>query len=175
MDSIIEDKHDQVRLEAYDDKGKEVNISNDGIDLETIEENNKIIVKGRSIIPKSLKEETSYLEVYPKVALTELDHFIQFSDVTPLQVRAARQDFVVGMKKINTKDKTVTYDFRINNGNNMNQDFTFYHNFARNEVTLVKESEEDIYRRLITLLKSLPKITYDLELPLILVKLMTSI
>lgn len=52
-----------------------------------MEENNKIIVKSRSSIPQSLKGEKlfSYLEVYPKVALTESDHFIQLSDV----VRAA--------------------------------------------------------------------------------------
>ena len=51
-----------------------------------MEENNKIIVKSRSIIPQSLKGEISFLEIYPKVALTESDHFIQLSDVTPLQV-----------------------------------------------------------------------------------------
>lgn len=145
----IEGKHDQVRLVAYDDHGKEINISNDGIDLEKIEENNKIIVKGRSIIPQSLKGKTSYLEVYPEVALTELDQFIQLNSATPIEIKAARQDFVVKMEKINTKDKTVTYDFQINNGNYMNKHFTFFSNFARNDVTLVKESEKDIYKEAI--------------------------
>ena len=50
------------------------------------------------------------------------------------------------MEKITTKDKTVTYDFQINNGITWTKIFTFYHNFARNEVTLVKESEKDIYK-----------------------------
>ena len=52
----IEGKHDQVRLEVFDDQGKEINISSDGIDLETVKENNRIMVKGRSIISQSIRE-----------------------------------------------------------------------------------------------------------------------
>ncbi|MGG3943946.1 DUF4179 domain-containing protein [Peribacillus psychrosaccharolyticus] len=145
----LEGKHDQVRLEAYDDQGKEINISSDGIDLETSEENDKVIVKGRSIIPQSLKEETGYIEVYPKVALSVPDYFIQLNDATPIEIKAERQDIIVGVEKITTGDKTVAYDFQINNGKYMNRDFTFFHDFARNDVTLVKESEKDIYKEAI--------------------------
>lgn len=66
----IEGKHNQVRLEAYDDQGKEIHISTDGIDLETSTKNDRIIVKGRSIIPQSIKGKTNYIKIHPKVALT---------------------------------------------------------------------------------------------------------
>ncbi|EPD53693.1 hypothetical protein HMPREF1210_00516 [Paenisporosarcina sp. HGH0030] len=143
----IQGKHDQVRLEAYDDQGKEINISIDGIDLETVKENNRIIVKGRSIIPQSIKGETSYIEVLPKVALSEPDHFIKLDEATPVEVNAERQDLAVGIENIIKTDKSITFDFQINNGNNMNQHFTVFSNFARNDVTLVKESEKEIYEK----------------------------
>ncbi|ELK48528.1 DUF4179 domain-containing protein [Halobacillus sp. BAB-2008] len=89
VDSIIEGKastainytasfpssevHNQVRLEAYDDRGREITISMDGIDLETKKENGRLVVKGRSIIPEEIRERTSYIEIYPKVALTGKD------------------------------------------------------------------------------------------------------
>jgi len=146
----IEGKHDQVRLEAYDDQGKEINIFMDGIDLKTIEKNNKIIVKGRSIIPQSLKGKTSYIVVHPKVALSsESDHFVKLIETTPVAINAARQDFTVEIENITVQDKTATFDFQINNGDYMNQDFLFYSNLARNDVILVKESEKDIYKEAI--------------------------
>lgn len=143
----LEGKHDQVRLEAYDDQGKEINISTDGIDLETIKENNRIIVKGRSIIPQSKKGETSYIEVRPKVALSEPDHFIRLDEATPVEVNAARQELAVEIEHITVQDKSITFDFQVNNGNNMEKHISFYENFARNDVTLVKESEKDIYQK----------------------------
>lgn len=142
----IQGKHDQVRLEAYDDQGREINISTDGIDLDTITENNKIVLKGRSIIPQSLKGDTNYIVVQPKVALSEPDYFIELNDATPIEINAARQDFVVGVENVSIKNKAVTLDFQINNGNYMSQDFSFYSDFARNDITLVKESEKDIYK-----------------------------
>lgn len=69
----IQEKHNQVRLEVYDDQGKEVFISTDGIDLETNAKSDRIIVKGRSIIPQSIKGKTNYIKIYPKVALTGED------------------------------------------------------------------------------------------------------
>lgn len=66
----IQGKHNQVRLEVYDDQGKEIFISTDGIDLETTTKNDRIIVKGRSIIPQSIKGKTNYIKISPKVALT---------------------------------------------------------------------------------------------------------
>ncbi|MFC4559598.1 DUF4179 domain-containing protein [Virgibacillus kekensis] len=142
----IEGKHDQVRLEVYDDQGKKINISTDGIDLETVEENNRIIVKGRSIIPRSIKEETSYIEVVPKVALSENDYFIRLDEAMPVEINAKRQDLAVEIKNIAVQDKSITFEFQINNGNNMDKDISFYENFASNDVSLVKESEKDIYK-----------------------------
>ncbi|MDI2588541.1 DUF4179 domain-containing protein [Psychrobacillus sp. NEAU-3TGS] len=143
----IEGKHDQVRLETYDDQGKEIAISIDGIDLETVKENNRIIVKGRSIIPQSVKGETSYIEVLPKVALSEPYHYIKLDEATPVEVNAERQDLAVGIENIIKTDKSVTFDFQINNGNYINQVFSFFSNFAHNDITLVKESEKDIYEK----------------------------
>jgi hypothetical protein len=143
----IEGKHDQVRLEAFDDHGNEINISTDGIDLETTKENNRMIVKGRSIIPQSIKKGTSYIEVFPKVALSEPDHFIKLAAATPVEIQAERQDLAVELENITVQDKKVTFDFQINQGNYMDQDFMFFSDFARNDVTLVKDSEKDIYKK----------------------------
>lgn len=66
----IQGKHNQVRLEVYDEQGKEIFISTDGIDLETTTKNDRIIVKGRSIIPQLIKGKTNYIKIHPKVALT---------------------------------------------------------------------------------------------------------
>jgi len=142
----LEGKHDQVRLEVYDDQGKEINISTDGIDLETVRENNKIIVKGRSIIPQSLEDNTSYIEVLPKVALSAPDQFIKLDETTPFEVKAGRQDLAVDIEDITVKGKSVSFAFQIKNGNNKNQDFSYFSNFARADITLVKESEKNIYK-----------------------------
>ncbi|WP_241494470.1 DUF4179 domain-containing protein [Bacillus coahuilensis] len=143
----IEGRQDQVRLEVYDEQGNEIHISSDGIDLETIEENNRMIVKGRSIIPKSIKEETSYIEVIPKVALSESDYFIRLDEATPVEVNSERQDLAVEIERISVKENSVTFNFQINNGNDKDEHFSLYENFARNDVTLVKDSEKDIYKK----------------------------
>ncbi|WP_227940208.1 DUF5643 domain-containing protein, partial [Alkalihalobacillus deserti] len=142
----IEGKHDQVRIEAYDDQGNEINISSDGIDLETVKKNNRIIVKGRSIIPQSIKGETSYIEVLPKVALSEPDRFIKLDEGTPVEINSERQDLAVEIENITVQDQNIIFDFQINNGNNMDLEFLFYSNIARNDVILVKETEKDIYQ-----------------------------
>lgn len=141
----LEGEQDQVRLEVYDDQGREIHISSDGIDLETLKENNRIIVKGRSIIPQAIKRETSYIEILPKVRLSEPDYFIRLDDVTPIKVNTERQNLAVEIEKINVLDKSITFDFQINNGDDLNQDFSFFSDFARNDIELVKESKKDIY------------------------------
>ncbi|WP_225434147.1 DUF4179 domain-containing protein [Peribacillus tepidiphilus] len=143
----IEGKHDQVRLEAYDDKGNEINISKDGIDLETIKENDEIIVKGRSIIPESLKGKTTYIEVHPKVVINEQDQFISLNEPTPVEIKASRQNLSVKIEKITVKDKSLIVDFQVNNGDKRDRSFTFFKDFARNDVILVKESEKEIYKQ----------------------------
>ncbi|MEH7131318.1 DUF4179 domain-containing protein [Neobacillus drentensis] len=141
-----EGKHDQVRLEAYDDKGNEIAISNDGIDLETIKVNDKIIVKGRSIIPESLKGNTSYIEVHPKVALSQPNQFVSLYEPTPVEIKANRQNLSVKIENITVKDKSFTADFQVNKGDKRNRSFMFFKDFARNDVILVKESEKEIYK-----------------------------
>ncbi|CAH0344640.1 DUF4179 domain-containing protein [Bacillus sp. CECT 9360] len=143
---LIEGKQDQVRLEAYDDTSNEINISQDGIDLETTKEKDKIIVKGRSIIPESLKGKTSYIEVHPKVALSQPDQFVSLNQPTPIEIKANRQRLSVEVENITVKDKSVTVDFQVNNGDKRNWNFMFFKDFARNDITLVKESEKEIYK-----------------------------
>lgn len=140
-------KHDSVELEVYDDQGNELNVSKGGIGLGSVEENNRIIFKERGIIPQSVNGETSYIEIVPKVRLDETDHFINLDQPTPVKVKADRQDLAVEIEDIIVKDKTVTFDYQINNGNNLDKHISFYEDFARNEVTLVKASEKDIYKK----------------------------
>lgn len=52
-----------------------------------------------------------------------------------------------GYVKHNHEVKSVTLDFQINNGNFMNQDFSFFSNFVYNDITVVKESEKEIYEK----------------------------
>ncbi|KOP81292.1 DUF4179 domain-containing protein [Cytobacillus solani] len=141
----IQGKHDQVRLEVYDDKGDEINISMDGIDLKTIEENDHIIVKGRSIIPQSVKGETKYLEVHPKVAINEQDQFVSLNASTPVEIKADRQNLAVTIEKITVNDHSLGVDFQVNYGDEMGRSFGFFKDFARNDVLFVKETEKDIY------------------------------
>ncbi|MCC5803857.1 DUF4179 domain-containing protein [Rossellomorea vietnamensis] len=138
-------KHDQVRLEVYDDKGNEMNLSMDGIDLETTKNGDQYIVKGRSIIPQSVKGETKYLEIHPKVALNIKDQFVPLNASTPVEVKAARQNLSVTIEDITVDDDTLAVDFQVNNGDKMNQDFSFFKDFAQHNVILVKETEKEIY------------------------------
>ncbi|MCR8850473.1 DUF4179 domain-containing protein [Rossellomorea sp. SC111] len=138
-------KHDQVGLEVYDDKGKEINISMDGIDLETTKNGDQYIVKGRSIIPQSVKGETKYLEIHPTVALNEKDQFFPLNVSTPAEVKAARQKLSVTIEDITVDDSTLAVDFQWNNGDAVNKDFSFFKDFAQHDVILVKESEKEIY------------------------------
>ncbi|TMU83440.1 DUF4179 domain-containing protein [Bacillus sp. BHET2] len=136
-------KHDQVRLEVYDNKGDEMNISMDGIDLETTKKDDQYIVKGRSIIPQAVTEETQYLEIHPKVALNEQDQFVPLNASTPVKVMADRQHLAVPIEDITVDGHTLAVDFQVNNGDQMNRDFSFFKDFAQNNVILVKESEKE--------------------------------
>jgi hypothetical protein len=141
----VQGKHDQVRLEVYDDKGEEMNISMDGIGLETTKSGDQYIVKGRSILPQSVKGETKYLEIHPKVALNEKDQFVPLNASTPVEVKADRQNLSVTIEDITVDDNTLVVDFQWNNGDAVNKDFSFFKDFAQHDVILVKESEKEIY------------------------------
>ncbi|MGG4167012.1 DUF4179 domain-containing protein [Rossellomorea vietnamensis] len=141
----VQGKHDQVRLEAFDDKGEKMNISIDGIDLETTKNDDQIIVKGRSIIPQSVKGKTKYLEIHPNVAINEQDQFVSLNASTPVEVKAARQNLAVTIEDITVDDQTLAVDFQWNNGDAMNKDFSFFKDFAQNNLILVKETEKEKY------------------------------
>ncbi|WHY87242.1 DUF4179 domain-containing protein [Neobacillus novalis] len=140
-----EGKYDQVRLAVFDDKENPIHLIADGIDLETKKTGNQFIVKGRTIIPQALKGKTSYLEIRPAVALEEPDQFVSINELTPVQIKSNRQDLTVNVEKVSLNGKRFTIDFQINNGENRNEPFNFFQDFAKNDVTLVEESRKDIY------------------------------
>jgi hypothetical protein len=140
-----EGKHDQVRLEVFDDQGKPIQLLSDGIDLETKKVGNQIIVTGRTIIPQSLRGKTSYLDIRPTVALSEPVQFVSLNEQTPKQIKSDRQNLSVTVEKISLKDKSLAIDFQVNNGEKRNKEFMFFKDFARTDVTLVKESEKEVY------------------------------
>lgn len=143
----LEGKNDQVRLEVFDDNGEKVNISMDGIDLESYQENEHIFVKGRSIIPENLKKKSDYLEIHPKVAISgEGDHYLQLSDELPVKIESTRQDHVISINSMKVKGDKVSFDFQINNGRS-DRGFVFYQDIARNDVVLVEKSRKEIYEK----------------------------
>ncbi|WP_430788336.1 DUF4179 domain-containing protein [Virgibacillus flavescens] len=140
-------KHDQVELVAYDDEGKVIRITKDGIDLETIVKDNQINVKGRSIIPQKLVGKTDYIVVHPKVHLNVKDQFVELDQKTPLDITTSRQDLSVTVENMKVKDNEFVIDFQFNHGDEHNRHFTHFNNFANNGVTLVKESEKKIRQK----------------------------
>jgi hypothetical protein len=138
--------HDNVRFEIYDDKGNPIHRITD-IGLEKKKSGEQIVVKGRMNILQTIKGKTSYLEIRPQVALSEPDQFVSIDEKTPVQVKSNRQNMSVLVEKIVVKDKTFTVDFQVNNGEKRKWYFMFFHDFARNDVTLVKESRKEIYEK----------------------------
>lgn len=141
-----EGKHDQVRLEVFDDQGKEIPLLSDGIDLETNKSEHQINVKGRTIIPQSLKEKTSYLEIHPKVAVHEKDQFVTLKQPTPIEINSDRQNLSITVENSTLKKGKFIVDFQVNHGDMRNWDFMFFKDFARNDISLVQESEKEIYK-----------------------------
>lgn len=72
---------------------------------------------------------------------------MSLDEQTPVQVKSDRQNLSVLVEKIALKDKTFTVDFQVNNGEKGKWYFMFFHDFARNDVTLVKESRKEIYEK----------------------------
>ena len=140
-----EGKHDQVLLDILDDQGKKVPLLADGIDLESNKSEHQITVKGRTTIPQSLKEKTSYIEIHPKVQLYEKNQFVMLTHQTPIEIRSNRQDLSVTVEKTTLKDKNFIVDFQVNNGDMGNWDFTFFKDFAKNDLSLVEESVKEIH------------------------------
>ncbi|MEK5232085.1 DUF4179 domain-containing protein [Lysinibacillus sp. FSL K6-0232] len=139
-----EGKHDQVRLEIFDDKGKQLPLLADGIDLETSKDQHSITIKGRTIISQPLAETTSHLTISPKVAVYEKDQFTTLEQPTPIHIDSARQKLGVTVEKITLKDKQLTIDFYFNSEH---KDFILFENFARNNIELVEESEKEVYKK----------------------------
>lgn len=141
-----EGKHDQSRIEVFDDKGNPIQRLS-SMTLEKKQAGDQIIVKGRTNILQPLKGKTSYVEIRPQVAISEPFQFVSLDEQTPVQVKSDRQNLSVLVEKIAVNDKTFTVDFQVNNGEKGKWYFMFFHDFARNDVTLVKESRKEIYEK----------------------------
>ncbi|WP_066070228.1 DUF4179 domain-containing protein [Neobacillus soli] len=139
-------KHDDIRMELYDDKGNPIHLITD-MTLEKNKVGDQIIIKGRTNILQPLKGKSSYLEIRPQVAISEPNQFVSLNEQTPAQIKSDRQNLSVTVENIKLKDKTFTVDFQVNKGEKGNNGFMFFHDFARNDVTLVKESRKEIYEK----------------------------
>jgi len=105
------------------------------------------IIKGRTTILDDLQGKTRYLEVWPQAVLYEPDQFVQLKSQTPMHIKSDRQDLSVTIEKITLNDNTFSIDFQVNNGEEGKRHFTDFENFARNDVTLVKESRKEVYEQ----------------------------
>ncbi|HET7628621.1 MAG TPA: DUF4179 domain-containing protein [Bacillales bacterium] len=140
------DINDQVRLRIYDDKGRQVRIVSDGIELTSKIVDGKEIVQSRSILPKNLIGKSEFLEIHPDIALYAKDQFVELDESVPAFVKTERQNFSVEVERIKVKADKVTFDFQVNGGKRYGKGFVFYKNFARNGVTLVKKSEKNVFQ-----------------------------
>ncbi|MEH7308338.1 DUF4179 domain-containing protein [Neobacillus drentensis] len=141
-----EGNHDDVRIELYDDKGNPIHLTTD-MGLEKKKAGDSILVKGRTNILQPLKGKTSFVEIRPQVAISEPFQFVSLDKEIPVKVKSDRQNLSVLLEKITLKDKTFTIDFQVKNDDKRDREFMFFHDFARNDVTLVKESRKEIYEK----------------------------
>lgn len=63
----------------------------------------------------------------------------------PVEIKSDRQDLSVTLEKVTVKGESFSVNFQVNDGGMRNWDLFFFMDVARNDVTLVKESEKDIY------------------------------
>ncbi|WP_144554390.1 DUF4179 domain-containing protein [Bacillus sp. X1(2014)] len=139
-------KHDQIRMELKDDKGNPIHpISSSS--LERRQTGDQMMIKGRTNILQPLKGKTGFVEIHPQVAISEPYQFVLLDEETPTLIKSDRQNLSVMVEKMTVKDKSFTLDFQVNSGDKRDRGFMFFHNFARNDVTLVKESRKKIYEK----------------------------
>ncbi|WP_286230889.1 DUF4179 domain-containing protein [Neobacillus mesonae] len=138
------EKNDHVYLEYFDNNGNSIHWLSDAR-LEKKKDGDQIIIKGRTTFPEKLIDKTNYVEVRPAIALTEDYQFVTLNEKTPIDIRSPRQDLSVLIENISVTKKKFTVDFQVNQGDKKRLYFTDYGNFARNDITLVKESRKNIY------------------------------
>ncbi|MGP7817878.1 DUF4179 domain-containing protein [Niallia sp. 01092] len=137
--------YDDVTLDVYNDQGEKLYTSISG-DLDSSEINGQFIKKMRDIIPQGLIGAASYLDIHPKVAISEEAQFVKLNKKMPVELKAKRQNFVVKIEKILVEDNRCIVDIQVNNGDEKGWGFTnIKSNFVHGSVNLVKESEKDIY------------------------------
>jgi hypothetical protein len=59
---------------------------------------------------------------------------------TPIKIQSDSQNLSVTVEKMKLKKGNFTVDFQVNHGDMRNWNFSFFKDFARNDITLVKES-----------------------------------
>jgi len=142
----VENKNDQIRFHLMDENGNPIYETSDE-KLEKKIDGEQQIIKGRTTILDDLQGKTRYLEVWPQAVLYEPDQFVQLKSQTPMHIKSDRQDLSVTIEKITLNDNTFSIDFQVNNGEEGKRHFTDFENFARNDVTLVKESRKEVYEQ----------------------------
>ncbi|MBV7506636.1 DUF4179 domain-containing protein [Bacillus sp. sid0103] len=141
-----EGKLDQIRMELFDDKGNPIH----PVSTSTLEKKmtgDKMIVIGRTNILQPLQGKTGFVEIRPQAAISESNQYVSLDTNTPVLIKAERQNLSVMVEDITVKEKSVTVDFQLNRGEKGNWNFTYFHDFARNDVTLVKVSRKELYEK----------------------------
>lgn len=137
-----DEQHDFVELNASDYSGKPIEISIDH-SIQRGVADGRFIVKGRSIILERLNEDDLILQ--PFVRLSTPDQFISLKHKLPFKIASKRQAFSVEIDKLEVHKGKVTFDYQINQGETFGRDFTFYKDFAKNDITIVEKERKDIY------------------------------
>ncbi len=142
-------KYDQIRLnKIYDDQGKPIQMQSTAMTKSTLI-NGRYVKKIRTIIPQNLGK-TGSITISPEAALYEKDHFIPLDKKMPFAVKSDRQNLSVNIDRLDVKKHSVILDFQFNQGDSHHKDFSFYQDFAKNDVALVKKSEKTIYKKLMS-------------------------
>lgn len=113
-----------------------------GIDLETETKGDYITVKGRSVIPMSVKDETGYVTIHPVVHLSGKDQFVSLSEQTPVSITSERQALSVTIEEIKMKDDAVTIDYQVNDGDDKGKGSGFIKEITQTMLDLVNKSEK---------------------------------
>lgn len=127
---------DYLSLEILDDKQELV-----------YETSNEILEdqKGRLTFLKDISAESKYIIVKPEIRFHEEDQFISLNHSTPIEINSERQELSVLMEQMIVEGNQFLIDFQVNSGNREGREFMLFQDFARTDVTLVKDSRKDIY------------------------------
>lgn len=127
---------DNISFEILDDKQEPVyETSGDVVDHQ----------KGRVTFLKDIKSVTDYIVVIPEVRFYEEDQFITLNQTTPIKIASDRQELSVNVEQMKVEGDLFIIDVQVNNGDRKGREFMLFQDFARTDVTLVKDSRKGIH------------------------------